>query len=102
LSDADYLDKLPDLFEELSEIGRAQTLGYRHPDDMRKAYPMFYRQVVCPYIQQALLYLSVTPGGRQTVNRLYANLARSEHTVESAAEAKGFRQIFVDDYGRFS
>jgi len=62
---------------------------------MRRAYPTFYRQVVYPHIQQALLYLSVTPQGRQTVGRLYGNLERSEHP-------SGFRQIFVDDYGQLN
>ena len=100
LADPAYLERLPDLFEELAETGIAAALGYHHPADLRAAYPQFFREVVYPYIQPALLYLNVTPQGRQTVERLYTNLARSEYPEPSGVGISDFCQIFIDDCGQ--
>ncbi|MBD1912577.1 MULTISPECIES: metal-dependent phosphohydrolase [unclassified Leptolyngbya] len=78
LSDPRYLQKLPTLFYEFQEIGMTERLGYRHPSDMRAAYPSFYRNIVRPLIQDALLYLEATQDGRQTIRNLKMNLYRVE------------------------
>lgn len=74
LSDPRYLEKIPALFFEFEEIGTNQTLGYRHPGDLRASYPKFFRQVVYPYIQPALHYLKATPKGRQIITDLYTHV----------------------------
>jgi hypothetical protein len=74
LSDPHYLKKIPALFHEMEETGASRKLGYRHPGDMRASYPEFYRKVVYSYIQDSLLYLEVTPQGRQTIANLYRNV----------------------------
>lgn len=78
LSDPRYLQKLPTLFYEFQEIGMTERFGYRHPEDMQASYPSFYRKVVHPLIQDALLYLGATSEGRQTIRNLKANLCRAE------------------------
>lgn len=83
LSDPHYLKKLPALFHEMEEIGVNQKLGYRHPGDIRASYPAFYRKMVYPYIQNSLLYLEVTPQGRQTIANLYRNVLVSEKSVRN-------------------
>ncbi|HEY9640036.1 MAG TPA: Npun_R2479 family HD domain-containing metalloprotein [Coleofasciculaceae cyanobacterium] len=78
LSDPYYLEKIPALFYEFEEAGTNQTLGYRHPGDLRANYPAFFHTVVCPYIRPALHYLQATPKGEHTVISLYANLFKVE------------------------
>ncbi len=74
LSDPHYLQKIPALFYEIEETGVNQNLGYRNPDDMRQGYPDFYRNVVAPYIPDALRYLRETSTGRQSIFNLDANV----------------------------
>lgn len=78
LSDPRYLQKSPALFYEFEETGANKTLGYRTPSDLIESYPTFYRSVVSPCIQPALLYLETTLEGKQIVANLYANLFRAE------------------------
>lgn len=102
LADPNYLSKLPDLFAELYETGAAQKMGYRRPEDLRNAYPGFYRRMVYPHIQAGILYLSVTPQGQQTIASLYQNLAISETTHPLAIARRDFRQLTIDEYGQIS
>lgn len=78
LGDPRYPQKLPALFQEFVEIGVHVRLGYRTPDDMRAAYPTFFRQVVSPYIQEGLRYLRVTQSGQQWMRQLYGHVTRME------------------------
>ncbi len=81
LCDPRYLQKIPALFYEFEEAGANKTLGYRTPSELRKNYPSFYWNVVCPYIQPALHYLELTLKGKQLVANLYANVFRVEHSA---------------------
>ncbi|WP_442921818.1 hypothetical protein [Microcoleus sp. ARI1-A5] len=60
LSDPRYLQKMPALFYEFEEIGTNETLGYRHPADLRAGYPKFFWNVVYRYIQEGLQHLEMT------------------------------------------
>ncbi|MDX2098332.1 MAG: metal-dependent phosphohydrolase [Leptolyngbyaceae cyanobacterium bins.59] len=85
LSDPRYLQKISALFYEFVELGIHETFGYRSPGDLRQNYPRFYWNVVYPYIQPALRYLSVTQEGKQIIANLYANVFRIEHEKACAA-----------------
>jgi hypothetical protein len=86
LSDPLYLEKIPALFKEMQETGANRNFGYRHPKDIRAAYPKFYTNVICPYIQEGVRYLQVTQPGRDILTSLYANVSRAEReTKESQA-----------------
>lgn len=82
LSDPRYLEKLPALFYEFEETGTNKAMGYRHPGDLRASYPKFFRNVVCPYIQDAVRYLRMTRQGRQILANLYANVRQVEQEQE--------------------
>ncbi|HBB33822.1 MAG TPA: metal-dependent phosphohydrolase, partial [Cyanobacteria bacterium UBA8803] len=79
LADPRYLQKISALFWEFEEIGTNKTLGYHHPDDLRRNYPAFYWNVVYSYIQPALRYLEMTISGKQIIANLYTNVFRAEH-----------------------
>jgi len=74
LSDRAYLQKLPALFQEFTETGMHQALGYDTPEALRAGYPDFYWRVVYPYVQPSMRYLSATPAGRKRIAQLYTNL----------------------------
>ncbi len=93
LSDPRYLQKIPALFYEFEETGANKTLGYCTPEDLRKNYPTFYRNVVFPYIQPALRYLELTLEGKQIVAHLYANVFRVEHELTRSARNGSQRAI---------
>ncbi|HEY9676183.1 MAG TPA: Npun_R2479 family HD domain-containing metalloprotein [Waterburya sp.] len=88
LSDPRYLQKIPALFYEFEETGMNKTLGYHHPNDLRKSYPSFYWSVVLPYIQPALHYLEVTHSGRQIIANLYAHVFQVEQELRSGRELR--------------
>ncbi len=81
LSDPRYLKKISALYYEFEETGVNQTLGYRHPGDLRRNYPKFYWDGVFPYIENALRYLSLTLQGKQIIANLYSNVFVIEHEV---------------------
>ncbi len=81
LADPTYLRKLPALFYEFQETGVSAELGYDTAADVRDRYPSFYWNVVTPYIENGLHYLSVTQDGKQWVANLYAHVFRLEHSV---------------------
>ncbi|MBK4729077.1 metal-dependent phosphohydrolase [Oxynema sp. CENA135] len=87
LSDPRYLQKIGALFYEFEETGANKTLGYRHPDDLRKNYAKFYWNGVYPYITDALKYLGLTQEGKQIMANLYANVFRVEHAEVSSDSA---------------
>ena len=79
LGDPDYLRKLPALFYEFEEIGTNKKIGYKNPGDMRDNYAKFYWDMVHPYIQDALAYLSVTLEGKQWIANLHSHVFTVEH-----------------------
>lgn len=81
LGDPDYLRKIPALFYEFEQFGANEKIGYKNPDDMREGYAGFFWNVVSPYINDAIQYLSVTQDGKQWVAGLYSHV----FTVENSA-----------------
>lgn len=83
LSDPRYLKKIGALYYEFEETRQNEYLGYKHPGDLRANYPKFYWNVVHPYIQDALRYLSLTQEGKQIIANLYSNvfMVENEQTV---------------------
>jgi hypothetical protein len=79
MSDPRYLHKISALFYEFEETGMNQVLGYKNPGDLRRNYSKFYWNVVHPYIQTALKYLSLTQQGKQVVANLHSNVFMIEH-----------------------
>ena len=79
LADINYLRKMPALFAEFKETGMAETLGYRNSAELRAAFPAFFKNVVTPYIGDALRYLRVTQEGKEWIARLYAHAFSEEH-----------------------
>ena len=79
LSDPRYLKKICALFYEFEETGQNQYLNYNHPDDLKRNYPKFYWNVVHPYIQDGLRYLSLTQEGKQIIANLYSNVFMVEN-----------------------
>lgn len=74
LSDPRYLKKISALFYEFEETGQNKYLSYSHPGDLRHNYPKFYWNVVHPYVQDGLRYLSLTQEGKQIIANLYSNV----------------------------
>jgi hypothetical protein len=87
LSDPRYLDKLPDLFAEFEEVGFNKIVGYKTPDDMRRAYPDFYRNVALPYIESGLGYLAGHSQGRLILTQLRRNAQLAEVGLAGADAA---------------
>jgi hypothetical protein len=79
LADIYYLRKLPALFSEFQETGMSDKLGYKNARQLRAAYPGFFKDVVTPYIGDALRYLHVTQEGQEWSARLYAHVFSEEH-----------------------
>jgi len=79
LADVNYLRKIPALFAEFRETGINKKLGYRDPEDLRRAYPSFFWSKVKPYIGDALDFLRVTQEGKFWIANLYAHVFSEEH-----------------------
>jgi len=79
LGDPNYLRKSPALYYEFEETNSNQSLGYTAPTDLRKSYAGFFWNIVNPYIQDAIKYLSVTQQGKQWIANLYAHVFTVEH-----------------------
>jgi hypothetical protein len=88
LSDSSYLQKTVALFYEFEEVGTNQRLGFHYPEDLKFNYPCFYRDQVYPYIQPALAYLQATPGGRQIIENLEANVTAVEQELVAPGLAR--------------
>jgi hypothetical protein len=78
LADINYVRKMPALFAEFKETGMAEQLGYRTAAELRAAFPGFFKNVVTPYIGDALRYLRVTQEGKGWIARLYAHAFSEE------------------------
>ena len=78
LGDPNRLRKCPALFYEFEEIGLNEKLGYRTPGDLRDSNARFYWDVVSPYVQDGLCYLSITQEGKQWIANLHANVLGAE------------------------
>lgn len=74
LADPNYLKKILFLFQEFEETGINEQFGYHQPHDIQRAYPNFFRNIVTPYIQTGLNYLTVTPEGKKLIHYLYKNV----------------------------
>ncbi len=85
MSDPRYLHKLAAVFYEFEEIGFNANTGYRHPRDLRAAYPGFFARNVAPYISASEKYLQQTTDGREILRSLYHNL---ESAREDEAELR--------------
>jgi hypothetical protein len=72
--DPSQLQKCSALFKEFEEIGLNAKLGYQWIEDLRNDNTTFYLKKVIPHIQRALVYLNLTPGGRQWIANLQANV----------------------------
>lgn len=78
LSDPLYLQKTTALFYEFEETGANKHLGYQYPDDVWLNYPQFFRNVVYPYLDNGLHYLSMTISGQEIMEKLYDNVIMAE------------------------
>ncbi len=72
--DPRYLHKLNNLFQEFSEQGINQRLGYHRLEDMYRGYPQFYENHVLPYIGEGLRLLELTEEGRDITRSMNNNL----------------------------
>ena len=79
LGDPNYLRKTPALYYEFEETDSNRKLGYTAPTDLRRSYAGFFWNIVNPYIQDAIRYLSVTQEGKQLIANLYAHVFTVEH-----------------------
>jgi hypothetical protein len=79
LADPHHMRKFSALFYEFEETGMNKKLGYKHPADLRNAYPAFYWSVVNRYIQEGLRHLRVTQEGKQWIANLYSHVFTIEH-----------------------
>lgn len=89
LADPQYLQKMENLFLEFEETGVNKNLGYRHPQELRAAYPNFFWKVAYPYICDSLCYLAVTPTGQKIIKHLFDNVGIVE-TELAAAPCRDF------------
>jgi hypothetical protein len=81
MSDPRYLHKLAAVFYEFEEIGFNANTGYRHPRDLRAAYPGFFARNVAPFIAASEKYLEQTAEGREILRSLYHNLESAHDDV---------------------
>lgn len=79
--DPDYLHKLPALFDEFEQVGTNEAMDYKTPDDMLTGYTTFFREIVSPYIQDGMRYLSVTPEGAEWVATVQRHVREAAHGV---------------------
>lgn len=81
LGDPHYIRKANALYYEFEEAGLNAQLNYGSPADLVERYPQFYWNMISPFIQTAIRYLSVTSNGRQWVSNLYSNVFRAERDL---------------------
>jgi hypothetical protein len=81
LGDPHYIRKANALYYEFEEAGLNRQLNYGSPADLVERYPQFYWNMISPFIQTAIRYLSVTSNGRQWVSNLYSNVFRAERDL---------------------
>ena len=98
LSDPHYLKKIPALFHEFEEVGTNRSLGYRHPGDLRKGFPGFFRAVVAPYLQPAVRHLEATRRGKEILASLKTNLETVEAETATASASMGLARSFLPSF----
>lgn len=81
LGDPNYLRKIPALFYEFEESGVNKTVGYQSPGHMRRAFKLFYGEVVLPYIGDAIQYMNASQKGKQWIANLYTHLRKVEQDL---------------------
>ncbi|MFH0734419.1 MAG: metal-dependent phosphohydrolase [bacterium] len=79
LGDPNYLRKTPALFYEMQEAKNNSSVTYLNPYDLKISYAKFYWDVVSPYIKDALVYLNLTPEGKQWIAQLHSQVFDAEH-----------------------
>lgn len=102
LGDPQYLQKMTALFYEFEETGVNRKLGYRHPEDLRAAYPNFFWNFVYPYIKSELLHLQVTPTGQQLIANLFTNVLVVEEELEGTAPNQQADNLGVRSHSKAS
>jgi len=80
-SDPRYLNKLNALFQEFEEQGLNKKIGYNTLQDMRDAYPDFYKSVVEPYIKEGRRLLGLTDEGKSILESMDRNLEIASTTT---------------------
>ena len=78
LADPAYLQKLPALYEEFVDCGRAQADGLSSYRDLVARFPQFYRQVVDPLVGVGFEALNAHAEGRRWGTSLRATIAQCE------------------------
>lgn len=89
LADPQYLQKHSKLFQEFTETGTAEVLGYETAADLTDSYPGFFWGCVKPYVSDAIRYLELTPEGQQWIAMLYSNVFSVEHHQSSFGPFSG-------------
>ncbi|HAK52038.1 MAG TPA: metal-dependent phosphohydrolase [Gammaproteobacteria bacterium] len=79
LADPQYMRKISALFAEFRETGQAAKMGYTTAADLRQGYPLFFWEVVTPFITEGIRFLHRTQEGQSWVANLYANVFTEEH-----------------------
>ncbi len=78
LADPAYLQKLPALYEEFVDCGRAQADGLTSYRDLVARFPRFYRLVVEPLVGVGFEALNAHAEGRRWGASLHATIAQCE------------------------
>jgi hypothetical protein len=89
LADPLYPRKLNALYQEFTETGVHEKLGYTNPADMADHYPQFYWSKVEPYLKDALRYLDMTMEGKQWTATLYSHIFAIEHNRRRVGPQRG-------------
>ena len=79
LADPQYMRKISALFAEFRETGQAAKMGYTTAADLRQGYPLFFWEVVTPFITEGIRFLRRTQEGQSWAANLYANVFTEEH-----------------------
>jgi hypothetical protein len=99
LGDPQYHRKISALFSEFKETGQAAKMGYTTAADLREGYPMFFWNVVTPFITEGVRFLRRTQEGQKWVANLYANVFTEEHEAPAYGperREKGDRRTEAD------
>jgi hypothetical protein len=79
IADPFYHRKIGGLFQEFSETGFADKLGYSTSMDVMEQFPKFFWDQVQPLIGPALRHLEQTMEGKQWVAQLYNHVFQVSH-----------------------
>lgn len=79
MADPFYHRKIGALYQEFSETGMAEKLGYDSPVDLMEKFPDFFWSQVQPLIGPALVHLEQTMEGKQWVAQLYNHIFQVDY-----------------------